>query len=87
MKEMPKELKQKLRKVGKLYEQAAKEYIEVCQMIESYNVTIESLTAMLNNGDVQTEALSYISNAEGDLEGSIEEIEKVFLYYVNKKGE
>lgn len=35
------------------------------------------------SSDIQTEALAFITNAEGDVEENIQEIEEVFLYYVN----
>lgn len=86
MKRMPYEIKQKLRQYAKVQSKARHLSGEVCQMIESYGVPIDNLTAQddIYSGRPQTEALAYLHNAEcEDLEETIAEIEKVFLYFVN----
>ena len=86
MKHMPYEIKQKLRQYANVQAKARKVHNEICNMIESYGVPIENLTANddIYNGRPQTEALAYLNNAEcGDVEDTIEEIERIFLYFVN----
>ena len=86
MKRMPYEIKQKLRQYAKVQSKAKYLSGEICKMIESYGVPIDNLTAQddIYSGRPQTEALAYLNNAEcEDLEDTIAEIEKVFLYFVN----
>ena len=86
MKHMPYEIKQKLRQYAKVQTKARKLSGEVCKMIESYGVPIDNLTAQddIYSGRPQTEALAYLHNAEcEDLEETIEEIERIFLYFAN----
>lgn len=86
MKHMPYEIKQKLRQYAKVQTKAVNLSNEICSMIESYGVPIENLVAMddVYSGKPQTEALAYLNNGEcGCLEETIEEIERVFLYFVN----
>ena len=88
MKHMPYEIKQKLRQYAKVQTKARNLSGEVCKMIESYGVPIDNLTAQddIYSGRPQTEALAYLHNAEcEDLEETIEEIERIFLYFVNLK--
>jgi hypothetical protein len=86
MKKMPEKLKNKIRKLQKACEDSARLTQEVYEMIEEYGINPDNFNAC-GNGDVQTEALAFVTNAEGIIEDNIEEIENVFLYYVNKKGE
>ena len=85
MKRMPYEIKQKLRQLSKAYERASSLENEVCNMIENYGVDINYLNANCEcfERKPSTEALAYIVNAEGDVEGSIVDIEEVFLWHVN----
>ena len=86
MKHMPYEIKQKLRQYANIQTKARKIHNEICEMFEAYNVPIENLTANddIYSGRPQTEALAYLNNAEcGNVEQTIEEIENVFLYFVN----
>lgn len=84
MKSMPKEIKQKLKQLHNAQVKARKLESEVQLMFDKYNVDTDNFRAV-GDGEVQTEALAYISNAEGGIEDSIKEIEKVFLHYVNKQ--
>lgn len=55
-------------------------------MIEQYGVPIENLLALADiySGEPQTEALAYLHNGECEnLEETIREIERVFLYFAN----
>lgn len=83
MKSMPKEIKQKLRQLHKAHVKSRELEAEVQLLFDEYNVDTNDFRA-IGNGEVQTEALAYISNAEGGIEDSIKQIEEVFLYYVNK---
>ena len=83
MKNMPYEIKQKLRQLERAYQKAKDLEIEVSNMIEEYGVECEYLNACANNdGKPRTEALAYITNAEGDVEDSICGIEEVFLWHI-----
>lgn len=82
--EMPKKIKSKLRKLANIAIEKQQLEIEIGNIFEEeYDISIDVFNAISSN-KVRTEALAYIVNAEGDTEDSIEEIEKVFLYYVNK---
>lgn len=83
MKSMPMPLKNKIRQLQAAYIKASRLENEVAEMIKSYGVDIEYLCA-LKYDDRNTDALAYVTNAEGDVEDNILEIEDVFLYYVNK---
>lgn len=83
MKEMPKSLKNEIRKLQKAYEKAKYLELKVNTDIESYGVDPEFLNA-IKIDDRNTEALAFVTNAEGDIEDNISEIEEVFLYHVNK---
>ncbi len=87
MNKMPIEIKNKLRKLQMLFERASNLEREVCEIIEDYGVDLGVLNGncdpYLNR--IYTEALAFITNAEGNIEDNIMEVEKVFLYYVNKK--
>ena len=90
MKKMPYEIKQKLRQYANLQIKVAQMAKEIDEMIEEYGVPIENLIAMGNiySDEPQTEALAFLHNCECDnIEGTIKEIEKVFLYFANKKTE
>lgn len=88
MKHMPYEIKQKLRQYANVQTKAKKLSGEICRMIEDYGVPIDNLIAQddIYSGRPQTEALAYLHNAECEnLEETIEEIERIFLYFVNLK--
>jgi hypothetical protein len=87
MDKMPIELKRKIRKLGKLHKEAFDVNQEVSNLLELYGVEYDVLCAMCDNSKVYTEALAFITNAEGDIEENIKDIEEVFLYYVNNKQE
>jgi len=79
---MPEYLRVKLRRLQKLHEDAKQLDFEIKGIIEGYGVDTDNLCAV-GNGDKQTEALAFITNAEGDVEENIADIEAVFLHYVN----
>jgi len=87
MKNMPCDIKQEIRSYAKLQIRAGEKYYKIQQMIERYGVPIENLLACADNSQgapPQTEALAFINNCEcEDVEGSIREIEEVFLWFVN----
>lgn len=85
MKRMPEKIKVKLRQLQKLHKRAAELDREITKLFEQYGVNTDNLCAMGDSwsSDIQTEALAFITNAEGDVEENIQEIEEVFLYYVN----
>lgn len=90
MKRMPYEIKQKLRQYANVQIKASQLAREIDEMIESYGVPVENLIAMGNNTwdseEPQTEALAFLHNGECDnIEDTISEIEKVFLWFVNNK--
>ncbi|MFD0587680.1 hypothetical protein ACFQZE_06670 [Paenibacillus sp. GCM10027627] len=63
---------------------------EVIDELEKYGVPYENLTAVVVDyygDDPITEALTYINNCEGNIDDNIEEIEKVFLHFVNKRSQ
>jgi hypothetical protein len=82
MKKMPESLKKKLRRLQKLHEEAKQLDYEVNNIFKSYGVDVDVLCAS-NDAMVRTEALAFITNAEGYVEDNIDDIEKVFLHYVN----
>jgi len=84
MKKMPEDLKKKLRKLHKLNCEARELDNQIKVIFETYGVNSDNLCAE-GHGEVQTEALAFISYAEGDVEENIAEIEEVFLHYVNSK--
>jgi hypothetical protein len=80
---MPAVLKNKIRQLQKAHQKAAQLEFELAEMIESYGVDPDYLSACRDD-DRYTEALAFVSNAEGDVEDNILHIEEVFLYHVNK---
>lgn len=89
MKSMPYKIKQKLRQYANVQIKASQLANEIDNMIEEYGVPMENLIAMSdtswNNDEPQTEALAFLHNGEcDDIEGTIEDIERVFLWFVNK---
>jgi len=84
MKDMPQLIKRKLRKLQKLNREAQQLDNEINELFKDYGVDTDNLCAV-GEGELQTEAFAFISNSEGDVEDNISEIEKVFLYYVNKQ--
>lgn len=85
MDKMPKGLKNKLRRIHRLIEQADGLYMEVCENFDKYGVDVLNLREAGDDDEVQTEALTFIISADGDVENNIKDIEKVFLHYVNSK--
>ena len=86
MKRMPYEIKQKLRQYANAQIKIRCLALEIDRMIESYGVPLDNLMALADiySDEPQTEALAYLHNGEcEDLEETIKEIEKVFLYFVN----
>lgn len=75
----------------KIQIRAAEKYLKIQDMIEEYGVPVENLLAC---GDTsyhvscdtppQTEGLAFLNNCEcSDIEGTIKDIEDVFLWFVN----
>lgn len=90
MKRMPYEIKQKLRQYANVQIKASQLSREIDEMIESYGVPVENLIAMgdtsWDNDEPQTEALAFLHNGEcDDIEGTINDIEEVFLWFVNNQ--
>ena len=88
MRKMPYEIKQKLRQYANLQMKVARIAKEIDSMIEEYGVPVENLIACgdIYGDEPQTEALAFIHNCEcDDIEGTIKEIEEVFLYFANKE--
>jgi hypothetical protein len=86
MKKMPELIKKKLRRLQKLNKEAQDLDLEIEKLFDSYGIDTDTLCACYADEKiVQTEGLAFIVNAEGDVEENINEIEKVFLYYVNSK--
>lgn len=88
MKQMPYKIKQKLRQYATLQIKVARMAKEIDEMFEDYGVPVENLIAMGNvyDDEPQTEALAFLHNCEcDDIEGTIKEIEDVFLYFANKQ--
>lgn len=87
MKSMPYIIKQKLRQYANVQIRATQLAREIDRMIEGYGVPVDNLTAMSNGKEPQTEALAFLHNGEcGNIEETIGDIEKVFLWFVNNQG-
>lgn len=90
MKQMPYKIKQKLRQYANAQIKVSQLAREIDSMIEEYDVPVENLIAMgditWDNEEPQTEALAFLHNGECDnLEQTINDIEEVFLWFVNNK--
>jgi len=89
MKKMPYEIKEAIRRYAKVQIKAATMYEQIQAMIEAYNVPIDNLIACGSeylDAPPQTEGLAFINNCEcDDIEGTIAEIEDVFLWFVNNQ--
>ena len=86
MKHMPYEIKQKLRQYANAQIKIRNLALQIDRMIESYGVPLDNLMALADiySDEPQTEALAYLHNGEcEDLEETIKDIERVFLYFVN----
>ncbi|MCQ4924991.1 hypothetical protein NE686_17960 [Tissierella carlieri] len=84
MNTMPVKIKNKLRQLRKVHEKASVLVDEVEEMFMEYGIATEYLRALGSYGSYQTEALTFIETCEGDIEDNIQEIEEVFLHYVDK---
>ena len=84
---MPYSLKQKLRQYDNAQKKATSLHDEIASELDKYGVPYENLTALSCHyeGGISTEALAFINNNEGYIEDNIDEIEKVFLHFVNSK--
>ena len=92
MKSMPYEIKQKLRQYAKIQIKAKELSKEIGDMFENYGVPEDNLVGLGNTSwdceEPQTEGLAFLHNGEcGDLEKTIKDIERVFLYFVNRDSE
>lgn len=89
MRNMPYEIKQEIRSYAKLQMKAAEKYAKIQEMIEEQGVPIENLLACADSSPgapPQTEGLAFINNCEcEDIEGTIKEIEDVFLWFTNNQ--
>lgn len=90
MKAMPYEIKQKLRQYAKIQAKATIVSQEIGNMFEKYGVPEDNLMALGSTSwdceEPQTEAMAFLHNGECDnIEETIKDIEKVFLYFVNKE--
>ena len=88
MKNMPYEIKKKLRQYANIQNKAKYIQRELEEMIESYGVPIENLIACAtrDSDEPQTEALAFLNNGEcDDVNETINQIEEVFLWFVNRK--
>lgn len=86
MRQMPYEIKKKLRQYANAQEKASKLLGEIMELFDRYGVPEENLFACANpyGKEPQTEGIAFLNNGEcDDVEGTIEEIEKVFLWFVN----
>lgn len=85
---MPYEIKQKLRQYNKANAKAKSLHSELLDIFEQYGVPYENLTACEEFGEFKdehsTESLAFINNCEGDIEDNINDIEEVFLHFVNR---
>ena len=86
MKKMPYKIKEKLRQYAKVQMKVSKLAREIDEMIEAYDVPVDNLMACGDGSEPQTEALAFLHNGEcDDVEGAIEAIEEVFLYFANNR--
>lgn len=84
MKKMPVSIKHKLRRLQKVSRESKDIMQSLKKDFEKFNLDLDDFSSQ-GKGDYQTEALTFITYAEGDIEDNIEEIEDVFLYYINKE--
>lgn len=89
MKSMPYEIKQKLRQYARVQIKAKQLSKELGEMFDNYGVPEDNLVACAdiswNSDEPQTEGLAFLHNGEcSDIEETIREIEKVFLYFAKK---
>ena len=86
MKKMPYTLKQKFRQYDSAQKKSVFLHDEIVSELEKYGVPYDNLTAVSDPyGKPYTEGLAFINNAEGDVEDNINEIEEVFLHFVNNE--
>ena len=81
---MPQALKDKLRRLQELNTQSQQLDFEITEAFNSYGIHTD-VFCISPPDVVGTEALAFITNAEGDIEDNIRDIEEVFLHYVNDK--
>lgn len=91
MKAMPYQLKQKIRRYQNTIMKANSIHLDIVEELERYGVPIEFVNGDADeyeaedNKEAWTDALADASYGQGDIETNIEDIEKVFLHFVNKK--
>ena len=87
MKKMPVTLRRKLLRYGELVALANKAYEDITVFMEYYGVPIDHLDATADpySEHPTTEALAFLSYAEGEVEENVADIENVFLHFVNLK--
>lgn len=85
MKSMPNKIKTKLRQLQNSYAKARKIENEVEELFEEYGVDTNCLRGQSSYEQPQTESLTFITYNEGSVEENIEDIEEIFLHYINKK--
>ena len=88
-KSMPYVIKQKLRQYARIQTKAFRLSKEIGDMSESYGVPEDNLIALGNTSwdceEPQTEGFAFLHNGEcSNLEETIKDIERVFLYFVNR---
>ena len=84
MEEMPNTIKNKIRKLHKYALLLFNLQLIVDQIFESYGIDPNVFYATAGKDVNQNEAMAYIINGESNVEGSINLIEELFLYYINK---
>lgn len=84
MRIMPQKIKNKIKQLQKAATKTKSIERELYSMLELYKIDPDVLLGNSNPDEVYTEALSFVVYGEGEVEENIKEIEKVFLYYVNK---
>lgn len=84
MDKMPYEIKLKLRQLAKAYQKASDLENEVSKIIDIYGVDCKYLDSTCSEyTQYPFTDFAYITNSEGDIEDSIDEIEEVFLWHYN----
>lgn len=85
MNKLPVKLRNKLIQVQKTAIKQKELASDIDKILDEYGLKVDIFTANAGLGiDEQTEALTYLSYGEGDVETNIKEFEEIFLYHVNK---